>query len=62
MSDRNSLLTEAERTKDRHATAQFNWAADMSRPDISFSVCEASTKLKNVTTADVYMSTKSSEM
>ena len=54
MSDCNSLLTEAERTKYRSATGQFNWAADISRPDISFSICEASTKLKNVTIADVY--------
>ena len=62
MSDRNSLLTEAERKKYRSATGQLNWTAGISRPDISVSICEASTKLKNTIIADVYYVTKSSEM
>ena len=58
MSDRNSLLTEAERKKYRSATGQLNWAAGISRPDISFSICVASIKLKNTTIADAYYVTK----
>ena len=54
MSDRNSLLTETERTKYRNATGQLNWVAGISRTEISFSVCEASTKSKNATVADAY--------
>ena len=54
MSDRNSPLTEAERTQYRSVVGQLNWVAGISRSDISFSVCEASTKFKNVTVADIY--------
>ena len=53
MPDHNSLLTEAERTQYRSAVGQLNWVAGISRPDINFSVCEASTKLKYATVADV---------
>ena len=54
MSDRNSTRTEAERTKYRSVAGQLNWVACISRPEISFSVCEASTKFKIATVADVY--------
>ena len=54
MSDRNSPLTEAERTQYRSVVGQLNWVAGISRSDISFSVCEDSTKFKNVTVADIY--------
>ena len=54
MSDRNSPLTKTERTQYKSAVGQLNWVAGISRPDISFSVCKASTKLKNATVADVY--------
>ena len=55
MSDSNSPLTEAERTQYRSVVGQLNWVAGISRSDISFSVCEASTKFKNVTVADIYV-------
>ena len=54
MSDHNSLLTEAERTEYRSAIGKLNWVAVISKPDISFSVCKASTKFKNATVADAY--------
>lgn len=54
MSDRNSTRTEAQRTKYRSVAGQLNWVACISRPEISFSVCEASTKFKIATVADVY--------
>ena len=54
MSDCNSLLTEAERTKYRTAIGQLNWVAGISRPDISFSVYKAHTKFSMLTVADVY--------
>ena len=54
MSDCNSPLTEAERTQHRSVIGQLNWVAGISRTDISFSVCEASTKFQNLTVANVY--------
>ena len=54
MSDCNSPLTEAERTQYRSVIGQLNWVAGISRTDISFSVCEASTKFQNATVAKVY--------
>ena len=51
--ERNSSLTNEEKTLYRSAVGQLNWVAGMSRPDISFSVCEASTKFKQATIADV---------
>ena len=52
MSDCNSPLTKAERTQYRSAVGQLNWVACISRPDISFSVCEASIKSKKATVAN----------
>ena len=37
----------------RSAVGQLNWVAGISRPDIIFSVCEASTNFKQATVADV---------
>ena len=57
MSDHNSPLTEAERTQYKSVVGQLNWVAGISRPEFlssSDSVCEATTKLKNVTVADMY--------
>ena len=54
MSDQNTTLTEAERTQYGRAVDQLNWIAGISRPDISYSVCKASTEFKNATVADVY--------
>ena len=41
-----------EETSHRNAEKQLNWVAGTTRPDISFSVCEARTKFKQVTAAD----------
>ena len=53
MKERNSLLSNEEKTSYINAVGQLNWIAEISRPDISFSVCEASTKFKQPTVADV---------
>ena len=37
---KNSLLSNEEKTSCRSAVGQLNWFAGISRPDISFSVCE----------------------
>ena len=37
----------------RSAVGQLNWVAVISRPDIKFSACEASTKFKQAIVADV---------
>ena len=50
---KNSLLSNEEKTSYRSAVGHLNWVAEISRPDISFSVCEASTKFKQATVADV---------
>ena len=42
-----------KKTSYRSAIGQLNCVAGVSRPDISFSVCEASTKFKQATLADV---------
>ena len=42
-----------EKTSYRSAVGQLNWAVGISRPDISFSICETSTKFKQATVADV---------
>ena len=47
-----SILTNEEKTLYRSAVRQLNWIAGISRPDISFSVCEASTKFKQATIVD----------
>ena len=50
---KNSLLSNEEKTSYRSAVEQLNWIAGISRPDMSFSVCEASTKFKQATVPDV---------
>ena len=47
------LFSNEEKTLNRSAVGQLNWVAEISRPDISFSVCEASTKFKQATVGDV---------
>ena len=49
---KSSLLSNEEKTY-RSAVGQLNWVAGISRPDIIFSVCEASTNFKQATVADV---------
>ena len=53
LKERNSLLSIEEKTSYISAVGQLNWVAEISRPDISFSVCEASPKFKQPTVADV---------
>ena len=50
---KNSLLSNEEKTSYRSAVGHLNRVAEISRPDISFSVCEGSTKFKQATVADV---------
>ena len=45
-------LTEMERKDYRRAVGQINWVSGISRPDISFYVCDASTKSQNATITD----------
>ena len=44
--DKNDLITKEEKRQLRGAIGQMNWISGISRPDISFNVCEASTNLK----------------
>ena len=46
---RNSTLTENETTQLRSAVGKLNWLAGQSRPDLSFDVCDISTKMKTPT-------------
>ena len=55
MSDHKSQLTKVERTQYRGVVGHLNWVAGISRPDISFSVCGASSRC-------IYISTKLSGM
>lgn len=48
-----SPLSNKEKTLYRKAVRHLNWIAGIYRPGITFSVCEASTKFKNVTLADI---------
>ena len=48
-----SPLTEEERTKFRALIGQLNWVSNISRPDINFHVCEASTKIKTAKVEDL---------
>ena len=45
MKDKNSALNSEKKTY-RRAAVQLYWVAGVSTPDISFSVCETSTKFK----------------
>ena len=46
-------VTDDETKKLRSALGQLNWLAGISRPEISFDICEASTKVKNATVSDL---------
>ena len=51
--DKTSPLSDEENKSYRSAVSQLIWVAGISRPDISFSVCEARIKFKNATIKDV---------
>ena len=53
LKEKNSPLSNEEKMSYRSVVGQLNWVAGISRPDISFPVCEASTKFKQATVADV---------
>ena len=53
MKDWKSSLTPSEKTLYRSIVGQLNWVAGISQPDISFTVCESSTKFTHVTVADI---------
>ena len=50
--DANTLLTDTERTALRSAIGQLNWLAGMSRPEISFEICNVASKVKEATIRD----------
>ena len=52
--NKNDKLTEKEITSLRGALGKINWVARMSRPQISYQVCEISTRVKNSTIADKF--------
>ena len=53
MKDQKRSLKPSEKTLYRSIVAQLNWVAGISRPDISFAVCESSTKFTHATVADI---------
>ena len=50
---RTETITDEEKSFYRGAIGQLNWVAGTSRPDISFAVCEANTKVNSATVADL---------
>ena len=53
LDERHNPITEQERTLYRTAISQLNWVTGISRPEISFDVCLASTKVKSATVSDM---------
>ena len=51
--DKQSKLTAQETTQLRAAIGQLNWIATVSQPQISFKVCQASTRVKEAMLADL---------
>ena len=51
-------VTDNERTQLRSAIGQLNWVSGMTRPDINFSVCALSTKVKSATIAQLIEANK----
>ena len=50
---KNTTLTTTEKTLYRSIVGQLNWVAGISQLDISFAVCESSTKFTYATVADI---------
>ena len=50
----NNQLTQEEITLLRKAYGKINWIVCMTRPEVSYHVCEISTGVKNTTTVDVH--------
>ena len=50
----NNQLTKEEITLLRKALGKINWVACMSRPEISYHVCQTNTRVRNATITDVH--------
>ena len=48
-----SLVTDEERSMMRSVIGQLNWLAGITRPDLSFEVCQFSSRVKNATVEDI---------
>ena len=53
LADKSSPLTKEEITQLRAAIGQLNWLATVSQPQISFEICQASSRVKTSTIADM---------
>ena len=51
--EKHEPVTEDERKHFRRAIGQLNWAAGISRPDISFAVCQLSTRVNGAVVSDL---------
>ena len=54
----NDQITEEERTQLRAVIGQLNWISGMSRPDLSFDVCQLSSNVKQATVGDMLYANK----
>ena len=58
LANKEDPIRDNERTMLRGVIGQLNWLAGISRLDISFDVCQASTRIKDATVADVLVVNK----
>ena len=56
--DKSRILNAGEQSLFRTICGQLNWISTQSRPDISFDVCQLSTKLNSATVQDVLTANK----
>lgn len=56
--DKSRILNAKEQSSFRTICGQLNWISTQSRPDISFDVCQLSTKLNSATVQDVLQANK----
>ena len=54
----NRKLSQTETTKLRGILGKLNWVSGMTRPEISFFVCETSTRIKDATVSDLISANK----
>ena len=55
---RDDEVSQEERSKFRAVVGQLNWVATQTRPDISFDVCDLSTKFNCATVGDIMSANK----
>ena len=53
LASKEASLTEEERTQFRAGVGQLNWLSTVSCPELSFQVCQTSSKIKHATVADI---------